>query len=506
MTASSQRIGLNRNAGFAGAGRRVIISVDILTSGDTGLTPFQLLRFGTATAEQYYVDGNTYSSGNVVGPCTLSLAYDSPTSGNTTPFFGVGANTTATGTVKFANPRFGLWGGVAPLPYLANTSTTAERHDPRFDHDPTTLAPRGLLVEVSASNLWTYSQDQSQWAVNNVTVNTGTQATAPDGATSLFPVLTNNTGVVQYFVRQRSADTISATSGQTYTYSMFVKKGTHRYVQMFASATTIFTNPAQANFDLDDGTTGNVTNCTPNAVSYSNGWWRLSITVTANSTASQAQPFIMYLVSSKTAARAENHSLTSASVYVWGAQVELGSGASSYLPTGASTGLRNAESCVMTGTNFSSWYGTPTSASVLYEGTIVQPSDQFRRIAVFSSTVSSSTVANFSLMVSGNQNNRPALNSFINSANNVDAYVPLAGAVTNGTQFRLAARVASGNHRISRAGQSATSSYSTAPGFPQGIVALSFGSDGSLMPSHWIRQLKYYPFSLTNAQMDAWSA
>jgi hypothetical protein len=193
-------------------------------------------------------------------------------------------------------------------------------------------------------------------------------------------------------------------------------------------------------------------------------------------------------------------------IQAWGAMLEQGSGASSYIPTGASTGTRTVESCVMTGTNFSSWYGTPTSASVLYEGTIVQPSDQFRRIAVFSSTVSSSTVANFSLMVSGNQNNRPALNSFINSANNVDAYVPLAGAVTNGTQFRLAARVASGNHRISRAGQSATSSYSTAPGFPQGIVALSFGSDGSLMPSHWIRQLKYYPFSLTNAQMDAWSA
>jgi hypothetical protein len=263
--------------------------------------------------------------------------------------------------------------------------TSVGNNIPRFDHDPTTLAPRGLLIEGSASNLWTYSQDQSQWAVNNVTVNTGTQATAPDGATSLFPVLTNNTGSVQYFVRQRSADTISATSGQTYTYSMFVKKGTHRYVQMFASAIAIFTIPAQANFDLDDGTTGNVTNCTANAVSYSNGWWRLSITVTANSTASQTQPFLMYLVSSKTAARSEVHSLTSASVYVWGAQLETGSGASSYIPTGASQATRALDSCYIAGTNFTSWFSAGA-------GTVVAQSDNVCIPAVGSQNL----VGNFS--------------------------------------------------------------------------------------------------------------
>jgi hypothetical protein len=362
----------------------------------TGGSAAQSITFGTTTGAIYNTIGTTVASGithtfsvwmrsatgtttvrigdaNVAPVATVTLtttwqrfSCQYTTSGTNDG----GAIFSQTGT---PSAEFYVWGAqVQPgsiVGELIQTSGTINTNTPRFDYDPTTTppTPRGLLIEGSASNLWTYSQDQSQWAVNNVTVNTGTQATAPDGATSLFPVLTNNTGSVQYFVRQRLADTISATSGQTYTYSMFVKKGTHRYVQMFASAIAIFTTPAQANFDLDDGTTGNVANCTTNAVSYSNGWWRLSITVTANQNASQAQPFLMYLVSSKTAARSEVHSLTSASVYAWGAQVEAGSGASSYIPTGASTGFRAADSCVMTGTNFSSWYQSATAGTVYCE-------------------------------------------------------------------------------------------------------------------------------------------
>jgi hypothetical protein len=45
---------------------------------------------------------------------------------------------------------------------------------------------------------------------------------------------------------------------------------------------------------------------------------------------------------------------------LYGFQVELGSGASSYIPTGASTGNRAEDSCVMTGTNFSSWFAGAT--------------------------------------------------------------------------------------------------------------------------------------------------
>jgi hypothetical protein len=50
--------------------------------------------------------------------------------------------------------------------------------------------------------------------------------------------------------------------------------------------------------------------------------------------------------------------------YIWGAQLEAGSFVSSYIPTVASTATRNADSAIMTGNNFSSWY-------TLQSGTLV---------------------------------------------------------------------------------------------------------------------------------------
>jgi hypothetical protein len=116
MTASSQRIGISRSSGFTGAGRRVIASVDILTVGDTGLTPSNLLITGTYTNGAHYVNSTLYTTGNVIGPCTLSFVFDSQTSGTTGAYFGVGMSGNSTATVKFANPRLNLWNGVVPAP------------------------------------------------------------------------------------------------------------------------------------------------------------------------------------------------------------------------------------------------------------------------------------------------------------------------------------------------------------------------------------------------------
>jgi hypothetical protein len=65
---------------------------------------------------------------------------------------------------------------------------------------------------------------------------------------------------------------------------------------------------------------------------------------------------------------------TADSIFAWGAQLEAGSGASSYIPTGASTATRNADECSMTGTNFSSWFNAGSSYSMLFRYSLNNPS------------------------------------------------------------------------------------------------------------------------------------
>jgi hypothetical protein len=52
-------------------------------------------------------------------------------------------------------------------------------------------------------------------------------------------------------------------------------------------------------------------------------------------------------------------------MFIWGAQLEAGSFVSSYIPTGASTATRNADSAIMTGNNFSSWYSLQSGTLVV---------------------------------------------------------------------------------------------------------------------------------------------
>ena len=58
---------------------------------------------------------------------------------------------------------------------------------------------------------------------------------------------------------------------------------------------------------------------------------------------------------------------TPGNVFVWGDQFEAGSGASSYIPTGASTVARTEDMAYISGTNFSSWFTGASTGTMLVE-------------------------------------------------------------------------------------------------------------------------------------------
>lgn len=229
---------------------------------------------------------------------------------------------------------------------------TAAINAPRFDYDPVTLAPKGLLIEEQRTNILLYSEQFNNvagWSFFNATVTANVTA-SPDGTTNgdaLVENATAGTHVCQQFVNY--------TSGTAYTYSVYVKAGTRTWVWLglptaaFGVGVSSFYNLVGAG---SLGTAaGSPTSRSITAVG--NGWYRITITASATITAGGNTVI--------GAASADNTSFytgvaAAEALYLYGADIEAGAFATSYIPTVASQVTRSADVATMTGTNFSSWY------------------------------------------------------------------------------------------------------------------------------------------------------
>jgi hypothetical protein len=218
---------------------------------------------------------------------------------------------------------------------------------PRFDHDPTTLAPRGLLIEAAATNLLCWSESfatsggTTNWTYNGNSGATVTE-TNPAGGSSSFQFRENSgSGPL--------SQTVTTVSTSPYTCSFWVRASVFNSVTTTQIQVGIFTTAFQTVSISKISGPGSVSGtglCTVSGLSLTE-WTKVQVTTTGNIGATSASVMLYAQTASFELDR---------SVLVWGAMLETGSGASSYISTGASQATRNADSCVMTGTNFSSWY------------------------------------------------------------------------------------------------------------------------------------------------------
>jgi hypothetical protein len=271
-----------------------------------------------------------------------------------------GTNTTYAG-----DPTKGvfIWGAqfeqvtYQTLPSTYVQTVASAYYGPRFDYDPVTLAPRGLLIEEQRVNLALYSEqfDNAGWFKSLVSA-TANATASPDGTTNADRITADGSSN-PHDVRQTVTFTAAA-----HTVSVYAKKDTNNFVQLRFGAAAIAGGTGFANFDLNAGTVGTVgaglsaASITPAG----NGWYRCTITGT---TAATSTVVGFYIVTSATAVSNEVNSLTT-SVFLYGAQLERGAFATSVIPTATAQVTRAADLAVMTGANFSSWYNQS-------EGTII---------------------------------------------------------------------------------------------------------------------------------------
>jgi hypothetical protein len=189
----------------------------------------------------------------------------------------------------------------------------------------TRINSAGLVEDVP----WNLAQQSeiftdSYWNKVQTTITANT-TTAPNGTLTADTFAGNGVNDGHYF---RANAPIN--SGTAYTLSIYAKKNTNNFLQI-TYALGFGTNE-YANFDLNNGVTGTIgSGATATITNVGDGWYRCTVTATA--TSSTTSIAIAYaLITSATSARVETNTL-STSVFIWGAQLNIGSTAKPYFPT-----------------------------------------------------------------------------------------------------------------------------------------------------------------------------
>ena len=368
--------------------------------------------------------------------------------------------------------------GTTASDFVANTTGS-----PKFITGPT-FGPRVpmILVEPSATNLVPYSEDFSNaaWTKNNASVTGG--FTSPDGTNNAF-LMTDDATDSKHGVYEVD---ICPQDSSIYTRSVFVKKGTARYIVLSCrhlptSSGTSWIYDTDANDWVLTGSGG----VDQSIVIYGDGWVRLSISHISNSNFNN--DFSIGIANGATVSDA-SYSGIGDSVYIWGAQIETGSVATSYIPTAggnAAARTRAADDLEISGSSFSDFYnaseGTTymevvpeqsASKSVLFEymdesagANDIMGSYLTSGVSYFYGITSGSFVANASLGTPNlSELNRIAVNYKVND---------MFGSINGATSFRY-----------------------TSLALPTGIDKLAIGNDnsGNFSITGRIRRLIYWPY------------
>lgn len=476
---------------------------DILFNANTGV--FTLISSSTVS----------YSSEQLPnGWWRICVAYTVPSNENT---FGYGLwvyDATGLNATAAGDGSSGLycWGaqlelGLFPTSYIptdpvftsrASTATyvdsvgklvTAAANVPRYGYAYANGAyvSKGLLVEASATNL--YTDSEAMGTGPNVTVSNDV-ITAPDGLMTA-DLVTEAAASGEHYIADRTA---AMTAGQVYTFSAFVKayKATaprRLYLRIAANGNNFvgWFNP------YDES----ASNCKFEKMA--DGWYRCWLTFTAAATASSVVR-LQFLTLDNAGVYAGD---VNAGLYMWGGQFETGSYPTSYIPTGSAVVTRSSDitsssvvnrAADVVSLSLGSWFdsreGTILVAASKPEGSF--SSNQFF-FAIGTSTtrvLADYTNSGRSVGYHGNSEKLIAGAGALSSwryalaydatgatAMTLDGASPLAGAYTPAASTTLFV------------GQS----YTSAPG--------PFG-----MHNGHIRQLCYYPKRLTNAELQGITA
>lgn len=354
-----------------------------------------------------------------------------------------------------------------PATYVDSSGiiTAATDNQARFDYDPVTLTCKGLLIEESRKNSATYSSDltNANWA-NNVAgsavaaTRTKNYAVAPDGtatATRLQLSLGGGTTTGSFTYLYQAAVTASTASVGTY------------YLKANSGTPTIYIRVGNNEY----------------TVTLSSSWTRIERTCPSTNTSTQ---FGIGLRGGQSTPCSDT-----ADISVWGAQLEAGAFATSYIPTTTAAVTRNADVATITSTNFSSWWNA-LEGSVLarYRPSTVSGT---RPVIQFDDTTADNLIC-----LRGNTTNPELYIKATTDQAQIDA-----GTIAANTVYRLAGAWKANDCAASiDTGAAVLDTSVTLPAVTQARI----GCDGTNYLNGHIERIEYWPRRALNAELQVLSS
>ena len=395
-----------------------------------------------------YSLGNTLSRGGALNPDGLSLDLQFATDKTLTARKGPTPTFTRASTATFVGSN-GL-------------IQSAAINDARFDHDPSTLVSKGLLIEESRTNLLARSAEigDAYWTKGNVSISSDDQ-TSPDGGLNA-ETITVSAGTPSIY------RPVTCTASTVYTLSFYIKIGT--------------LTPSDFKFAVRDDTNGVfiAENIIPNVTPVTTEWRRVTYTFTTPVGCVTVRPYLV-----------RYSYLAAGTFFLWGAQLEAGAFPTSYIPTTTASVVRSVDVCSITGSAFTGFYNAS-------EGTI-------NAIGILNTTNTNSAPEVFKVN-DGTNNNRIQIGMTNSATEGIRPVIVAAGVVTYnspmgtatiGVERKIATAYKSNDVISVFNGTLGTQDTSvTIPtGINQALIGVSFGNGT-------IASIRYFKKRLPNAKIQ----
>jgi hypothetical protein len=506
ISVAATRIGVNVISIYAKKAERDFVRIASTNSTTSGAF------FNLSTGQLGTTGGTAFVTASIVDVGNGWYRCSMTTTDTGTVFFGASPSD---GTLSYTGDGTSgifIWGAQisdsASLdPYVYNPGAApaaAAYFGPRFDYDPVTLAPKGLLIEEQRTNLTPYSRyADTQWILGAASVGTATK-TAIDGAT-VTAFLTDTTTAAHRVNRVVSS---SYTANAIHTFSFYVAKPATSDIRGIVARVRTSAGGQAVAIAVSDGGENStytfnasspfganppaaVTASDFSAVNVGNGWTRITLTTAVSNTNTT---FTQWDIGFSTSNATDTGAGTANSqLFIDSVQLESGSFSTSYIPTTTATATRAADVAVMTGANFSNWYNA-VEGTVYFESQTAQGSGAYP-YSLFGVDTFTRIFANYNTLNRMNSGIRIA-GTFDASVNTPSDSAPINTFGKGATAYKV------DDFGFSWNGAAALTDTSTA--LPT-ILALYIGGNGGLATNFLnghIRRIAYYPRRLANAELQ----